>query len=94
MPPKQKAKQTEEEFFRGQVEKSILAQCEVRGIPEEEVDSVKAAIRERYGMGLEEMHYGYLKRCSRELPDIMVAYLDGEKRRPLPGQRLPAGFEG
>jgi hypothetical protein len=94
MPAKKKAKMTEEEFFRGQVEKSLLNQCEVRGIPEEEAESVKAAIRKKYGMGLSEMHYGYLKRVSRELPQIMLDYLDGEKRRPLPGQRLPAGFEG
>jgi len=89
-----KAKMTEEEFFRGQVEMSLANQCEVRGIPVEEMDSVKAAIRKRYGMGLEDMHYGYLKRCSRELPTIMVEYLGGDKRRPLPGKRLPAGFEG
>ena len=89
-----KAKLSEEDFFRGQVEKSLLVQCERRGVPVEEADSVKAAIRKKYGVGLEEMHYGYLKRCSRELPDIMVEYLGGDKRRPLPGQRLPAGFEG
>ena len=95
MPAKKKAKMTEEEFFRGQVEKSLQTNCERRGIPAEETDSVVAAIRKRYGMGLEDMHYGYLKRVSREMPVILDEYLgEGMKRRPLPGQRLPAGFEG
>lgn len=94
MPAKAKAPQTEEEFFRGQVERSLIINCERRGIPEEEMDSVLAAIRDRYGMGFDEMHYGYLKRCSREIPMILTDYLGGAKRRPLPGQRLPAGFEG
>lgn len=86
--------QTEEDFYRVQVGKSLAENCSVRGIPPEEIESVLAAIRKHYGTGVDEMHYGQLKRLSREMGQILTDYLGGAKRRPLPGTRLPAGFDG
>lgn len=63
---------------------SIVTQAERRGIPAEEVDSVHAAIRERYGKGVKDMNEPELRRLNRNLPHILTAYLDGAKRRGGP----------
>ena len=70
---------------------SIALNCETRGIPEPEHESVRALIAKRYEISLDEMNDSQLKRVNRELGDSLFVYLEGMKRRPEVVARVDAG---
>lgn len=90
-------KDMHEEFFRAKLLESLKVQMASRNIPHEgkgnELKKVKDHIAEKYGVKIEKMHFGQLNRCSRELGSSCIEYLGGEKRRPAPGAKEPAGFK-
>jgi hypothetical protein len=82
---------TEKTAYATATDASIKEHCERRGIPAEEVGSVRVAIKEKFGKALSEMDDGELRKVNRELPYILVDYLGGAKRRDLPA---PTGDGG
>lgn len=70
---------------------SIAVQCERRGIPGPEIESVHAFLGEKLGKKIREMNMPELNRLNRELPYLMEEYLEGEKRR---GGGPPGAWEG
>jgi hypothetical protein len=58
-----------------------MAQCDARGIPPEEVESVVAFINKRFGKSLKQMNVVELKKVNSSLEEIMVDYLGGVRRR-------------
>ena len=71
--------------------RSIEVQCEARGIPPEEVESVLAHIKAKTGKPISKMDSRQLRNLNRDLPHVMVAYLGGEKRRPMVRKRRGHG---
>lgn len=67
--------------------RSIAVQCEARGIPPEEVESVLAHIKAKAEKPVEKMDDRQLRSLNRDLPHIMVEYLGGKKRRPTVRKR-------
>ncbi len=65
---------------------SIMKQCERRGIPVEEADSVLAFISEAEGKRVVKMDSRELRNLQRRLPAYMLSYLDGQKRRGGPAE--------
>lgn len=72
---------------------AIENQCEVRGIPPEEVESVRAHIADEMGKSVLEMDEAELRRLNRNLPSMMEDYLDGKKRRGGPADPWETGGE-
>lgn len=70
---------------------SIEAQCAVRGIPQPEIESVRAHIQQKYGKALDVMSDHELKKVNQNLPALFVDYLDGQKRRTMPAPRASGG---
>lgn len=63
---------------------SVRVQCERRGIPPEELESVLAHIGEAFDTPVLEMEAPDLKRVQAQLDGLMRSYLDGRKRRGGP----------
>lgn len=62
---------------------SIAKQCSRRGIVETDmIAEVEAFFRQRFDKKLDEMSERQLREVNQELPRIMLAYLEGMKRRP------------
>ena len=70
-------------YYEGTL-KTLAIWCERRGIPEPEMDSVMAHIKEKYGKSLKDMNEPEIKRVNRNLEPLFRSYLGGIKRRPLP----------
>jgi hypothetical protein len=64
--------------------------CDRRGIPEPELDSVLALVKEKYGKGIREMDVPELRKLNRNLTALFVEYLGGQKRRG--DERLPTAW--
>lgn len=60
---------------------SIETNCSVRGIPPEEVESVHAFLKEKYGVSPKDANDSQLKRINRNLGPDLTEYLGGVKRR-------------
>lgn len=74
---------------------SVGKQCEARGIPPEEVESVLAHIKAKNGTAVDEMDDRQLRDLNRVLPHVLVDYLEGAKRRPVVRKRKrPAAGAG
>ena len=71
--------------------RSIEVQCETRGIPPEEVESVLAHIKAKVGKPVEKMDSRQLRNLNRDLPHILFEYLGGKKRRPMVRKRRGQG---
>lgn len=80
--------------YRQRTYASLEKHCSSRGIPEPEFGSVRAAIAEQFGKTIDEMIEPELRNVNRELPYILIGYLEGAKRRPMPAASVPEDGAG
>lgn len=73
-----------EKSYGVRVLEAIRLQCERRGIPPEEMESVLAHIADERGASVLEMDASDLKRVQANLDALLRRYLDGSKRRHGP----------
>jgi hypothetical protein len=69
--------------------KSIMDQCELRGIPVEESESVLAYLTEEHGKSVTSMDERELRKVQMGLGTSMGVYLEGAKRRGESGGAWP-----
>lgn len=63
---------------------AIRKQCDRRGIPPEEMESVLAHVEDEYGESVHDMGAPKLRRVQQNLDDMFREYLGGRKRRTGP----------
>jgi hypothetical protein len=73
-----------------QVLDTMRKQCERRGIPEPEFESVLAFAANKYGKRVYDMDIPELRKLNRNLQTLFVEYLEGHKRRGE--EELPAAW--
>lgn len=81
MTKKQSKVKIDPDSYLGRTLKTIVLQGEVRGIPEQESESVVASIQKKYGKKLTEMSERELVRVNQALDALFREYLGGMKRR-------------